>query len=75
MSDAHGLGSLHPEERQKLKRMAVNVVSLLPEDESYALLVLDYARELITDFLGKPEPVVLPVIPLGSNVIPITSAS
>lgn len=67
-------GSLHPDERQCLKRMAVHVVTLLPESEREALLVLAYARELVVDFLGRPEEAVT-TIPAGSNVIPIGSAS
>ena len=34
-----------------LKRMAVQIASQLPEDESEALAILNYTRELLTGFL------------------------
>lgn len=72
MSEAR---SLHPEERQRLKRVAVHVVTLLPEDENDALVVLEFARELVTDYIAEPKHESGLVIPIGGNVIPISSVS
>jgi len=36
-----------------LKRQAIQVAAQLPEDRDDALRVLDYARELVTEFLDK----------------------
>lgn len=47
--------NLHPETVQVLKRVAVNVVTLLPENEEEALIVLELARRLIEEFLGEGE--------------------
>lgn len=46
---------LHPDQRVQLKRMAIDVVALLPQDEREALIVLTYARELVIDWLGDGQ--------------------
>jgi hypothetical protein len=38
-----------------LKRMAVQIASQLPEDESEALAILDYTRELLTGYLRPSD--------------------
>jgi hypothetical protein len=47
-----------------LKRMAVQIASQLPEDESEALAVLDYTRELLTGYL-RPSGASLRVVNPG----------
>jgi hypothetical protein len=37
-----------------LRRQAIQVVALLPEDTKDALAVLDHARELLTQFVESP---------------------
>lgn len=39
--------------RQALKRMAIQVTALLPEDERAALAVLAYTHDMVTGFLGE----------------------
>jgi hypothetical protein len=51
----HDQGQGHPD-RASLKRVAIQVVSLLPTEETDALAVLDFAKDLVTKFLGA-EPV------------------
>lgn len=36
-----------------LKRQAIQIAAQLPEDREAALRVLEYARELVTEFLGQ----------------------
>lgn len=36
-----------------LKRQAIQIASQLPEDREAAIRVLEYARDLVTEFLGK----------------------
>lgn len=48
-----------------LKRQAIQVAMQLPDDKAEALRVLDYARQLVTQFLAddKIEP--------GASVVPL----
>ena len=39
-----------------LKHVAIQVSTLLPHDRGEALSVLDYARELVENFLNDAEP-------------------
>jgi hypothetical protein len=41
------------EDRQNLKRVAMQLAALLPQGESEALLVLDYLRELVKFMNGS----------------------
>jgi hypothetical protein len=43
----------HPDQVAQLKRIAIHVVALLPDDQREALAVLAYSAELINDFLGE----------------------
>lgn len=40
-----------------LKRLAIQVVAQLPDDEADALAVLDYAKTLVRSFLADPGPI------------------
>lgn len=46
---------MHPDQLKTLKRMAINVVSLLPEDRREAIFVLDYAARLVNDFIEATD--------------------
>lgn len=56
-----------PATRQGLKRIAIQVVSLLPEDEREALRVLDYAQRLVVDYLREK--------PHSPNLIPLNGGN
>lgn len=52
------------------KRQAVQIIGQLPEDPEAAMRVLEFARELLTDFLGpRPQQRVhsVKVVPLRSD--------
>jgi hypothetical protein len=38
-----------------LRREAIQIVAQLPDDESQALMVLEYARQLVVGFLAEPQ--------------------
>lgn len=43
----------------RLRRLAIQIAAQLPEDNADALVVLEYARELVVSFLSvkeEPEP-------------------
>jgi hypothetical protein len=39
-----------------LRREAIQIVAQLPDDESQALMVLEYARQLVIGFLAEHQP-------------------
>jgi len=39
-----------------LRREAIQIVAQLPDDESQALMVLEYARQLVVGFLAEHQP-------------------
>lgn len=43
-------------ERQNLKRLAIQIIPYLPEDQKSALYVLHFARDLVEGFLAEPAP-------------------
>lgn len=38
-----------------LRQMAIQLTGMLPDETEEVLKVLDYARELVTDYLADPE--------------------
>jgi hypothetical protein len=44
------------EEVLALKRLAVQIVAQLPQDQQEAIQVLDYAKELVVSFLNEARP-------------------
>lgn len=43
------------QEHNHLRRQAIMIVSQLPDNTAEALTVLDYARNLVTEFLDEPS--------------------
>jgi hypothetical protein len=46
-----------------LKRQAIQIAAMLPDDTVDALAVLEYARSLLCDFLGNSAPDERKVVP------------
>jgi hypothetical protein len=47
---------INDERAKALKQVAIQIVSLLPNDQHEAELVLAYARTLVVDFLNQEGP-------------------
>lgn len=45
------------EQEARLRRLAVQLATQMPEDAHEAVLVLEYTRELVEGFLARPRPV------------------
>ena len=44
-----------PADEMRLRRLAIQIVSQLPNDVDQAIMALDFARELVGQFLTPPK--------------------
>lgn len=59
--------SAPPLDHSWLRRMAVQIAGTLPEDREAALAILEYARQVVSEFINQEPPPARPVLTVVSR--------